>query len=766
MIFKLNSQGFITNWYYAGPIKRKYDQDNNISERKIREEVIARPPLMEPLTAGDFREIPQVKDHWKYYASGKNVFVEDYEFYDTLHVIDMYGFTDLVVKGSVEVKARLWSARGTAELWCQGNSVARRENSEAVAANNGIASTVFSLKLDQGKNRIFARVIDLGARNTPLIFGLQLMEKQDQIKISLPDNKNIELIHEADEWLNSVYFNYKGSKGKLQAKNKPPVSVKVNYENEEDIWNKDRDYFTFNTDKYKPTEIYLSLQINNRKLEHKLEIPRFVKIDSLNIDKFERENTDSEYIKLFQEYYEKNNKDQTYLLFQNYLQQKNINFSNIIKEPLAIINRREDCADFVLAAVLRLYLKADLPDAIKKKIKETVLDFRYWSDEKGTDGMCFGTENHSLLFHGCQYIAGNIFSDEYFSRSERIGKEQVQVAKKRIKSWLEERINHGYDEFLSKGYYGITMAALLNVVDFIEEKELAEKASKLLNIMFKQIAEHSFEGVVFGPAGRAYRDQVLYPHKTNTQAMLFYSTPQAKINITDWMVFLLTSKYEVPDNIEELMFSSVKKRYFQGGEQISLKKTNDYFINSLNIPASNSNKKLVSGEKGCQEHLWEVCLDEKTRVFVNHPGSSYEGSKFRPAYWNGNGIIPALKQEENKIFEIFNISEDYPFHFIHAHWPSDQFEQTEIEKKWIFGSKKTSYVGLWFSEEIEDYNDVLMEREKRVYGSKLACFCIVSDNNEFNSFQVFKNYVQSMKPIFNKEKLKLYIKDKEVLRFN
>jgi hypothetical protein len=59
--------------------------------------------------------------------------------------------------------------------------------------------------------------------------------------------------------------------------------------------------------------------------------------------------------------------------------------------------------DFPLAAILRLYQGNTLAEKERDRIKQTVLNFRYWHDEPGNDAMCFDSENQildALVFWG------------------------------------------------------------------------------------------------------------------------------------------------------------------------------------------------------------------------------------------------------------------------------------------------------------------------------------------------------------------------------
>ena len=68
-----------------------------------------------------------------------------------------------------------------------------------------------------------------------------------------------------------------------------------------------------------------------------------------------------------------------------------------LDQALEEIQRRADCSDFYMAALLRHIRCYGLPQQMKDRAKEAILHYRYWMTENGSDGMCFWSENHSLL---------------------------------------------------------------------------------------------------------------------------------------------------------------------------------------------------------------------------------------------------------------------------------------------------------------------------------------------------------------------------------
>ena len=85
--------------------------------------------------------------------------------------------------------------------------------------------------------------------------------------------------------------------------------------------------------------------------------------------------------------------------------------------------------------MLRMALSIRIGEKQKATLREVALRFRYWMDEDGVDGMCFTTENHSLLFHACQLMAGKLYPDEMFSRSGRTVEESRAWLKRIAITW-------------------------------------------------------------------------------------------------------------------------------------------------------------------------------------------------------------------------------------------------------------------------------------------------------------------------------------------
>jgi hypothetical protein len=192
----------------------------------------------------------------------------------------------------------------------------------------------------------------------------------------------------------------------------------------------------------------------------------------------------------------------------------------LFEAALDFVDRRLDCADFVLHGILRLlYQFGDdprLPREILDRARRTVLEFKYWPDEPGRDSMCTWTENHQILFAGAGLLAGQLLPEERFANSGQTGREKCQVARRRIRRWLDLRFRTGFSEWLSNVYYDEDMVALLSLVDFAEDEEIRKRATMVLDLLLLDLAQHLFKGVFGSTHGRAYEISKKWARNENT----------------------------------------------------------------------------------------------------------------------------------------------------------------------------------------------------------------------------------------------------------
>jgi hypothetical protein len=182
-----------------------------------------------------------------------------------------------------------------------------------------------------------------------------------------------------------------------------------------------------------------------------------------------------------------------------------------IRRSLAKIDRRDDTADFDAVSLLRLAHtdSALVSPTLRASIRETLLHFKYWVDEPGTDLLSMWSENHQIGYHAAEYLAGQLFPDAVFTNNGRTGAWHRDAAHTRILRWIAIKAKVGFSEWDSNSYYPVTMSALLALAEHAADRDVATHAAMLLDVMFFDMAVDSFRGTYGTSHGRCYTGTIL-----------------------------------------------------------------------------------------------------------------------------------------------------------------------------------------------------------------------------------------------------------------
>lgn len=177
------------------------------------------------------------------------------------------------------------------------------------------------------------------------------------------------------------------------------------------------------------------------------------------------------------------------------------------------IDNREDCADFDLNSLLRiLYLYQSHPTLSPEtltQLEDTALGFKYWLDEPGYADMCWWSENHQILFHTAELLAGQLFRDEVFTNGGMTGADHIAHATPLVHRWLNLRGRFGFSEWHSNVYFNEDIPALTNLVDFAEDESIRTKAAMVLDVIAFDFANNYFQGLYATAHGRTYQSKLL-----------------------------------------------------------------------------------------------------------------------------------------------------------------------------------------------------------------------------------------------------------------
>jgi hypothetical protein len=231
----------------------------------------------------------------------------------------------------------------------------------------------------------------------------------------------------------------------------------------------------------------------------------------------------------------------------------------VFEAALEHVERRRDCADFVLNGILRLLLQFGdderLPRSLLERARDATLGFKYWPSEPGVDSMCTWTENHQILFHTAAYLAGQAMPDSRFRNSGESGREKCDVARPRILRWLDMRFRTGFSEWLSNVYYDVDLVALLNLIEFCDDAEIRTRATMVVDLILLDMALNSYRGVFGSTHGRSYERSKKWAAQegmTDTLKLLFGTGSFARLENMSAPSLALGRTYRVPAVLYEI----------------------------------------------------------------------------------------------------------------------------------------------------------------------------------------------------------------------
>ncbi len=230
-----------------------------------------------------------------------------------------------------------------------------------------------------------------------------------------------------------------------------------------------------------------------------------------------------------------------------------------IREGIAFVDSRQDCCDFAAAGLVRiLYRYHDSPLISRELIAEIeacLLRFKYWWDEPAGDNKrCYWTENHQIIFHSDELLAGQLFRAQTFGNDGKDGAAHMQHALYLIRRWLDFRERFGFSEWLSNCYFEEDLLALVNLYDFAEQEDVRRRAGQLIDVILFEMALHTYRGVMGCSHGRTYTRFILGGRGENSAStaklmlgMGLYNSPSAL-----GTVMLATSAYRCPALFEKI----------------------------------------------------------------------------------------------------------------------------------------------------------------------------------------------------------------------
>ncbi len=226
-----------------------------------------------------------------------------------------------------------------------------------------------------------------------------------------------------------------------------------------------------------------------------------------------------------------------------------------IDRALDRLDRRLDCADFAIPALIRMLREhrgAALTEEEARKIEDSLIHFKYWLDEPGEVHACYFTENHQILYHSAEYLAGQMFPDTVFPNNGKTGKEHMNHAETFLLRWMTWRERFGFSEWLTQGYYMDDMLGLVNLMLYAEKEEIRTRCRMLIDMLVFDLAVNHFDGHLPTTHGRVYTRFIIDPDYEDCSAVMALLFDRGyRDSLSSCAVMLAAAGYTAPPAILE-----------------------------------------------------------------------------------------------------------------------------------------------------------------------------------------------------------------------
>ncbi|MBN2390613.1 MAG: hypothetical protein JXR84_07815 [Anaerolineae bacterium] len=765
--------GYIHNWLVAGPQAIAVPDPDHYTggepERKLQiaqyyytpENLIQQTPVDRESFAIDDTTLT-----WHYTRCLDDHFVDKSTFHHTWHYLRTWAYTQLHVWEEQEATFII-TTNGPADVWVNGEHVHRHEHFH----HQQPASVSFTARLretdDEGVgNEILVRFEEVAARECPYVMALRVADiDPEDVEVKVPSATTRTIRH---MMLEQVFeqacieevANYRGKVVNLHW----PDDLETNFNYDYSIQDPRNRIYVSGETEAKPGEVAdighgfriwqgpfravlraVSQEHAFWNVRYQWDMPFYIldneysetpygtveerSLEALNYAATQKDNLYAEIAKFELGKWEDVDQD-------------------VILKAITSINARGDCSDFDLVGLLgvmyRYMDQNEFPADLKAPLKECVLNFKYWHDEPGADAMCYTTENHSILFHTCEVLAGQLYPDEIFTNTGQTGQWHREKGERLALAWLKTRGATGFWEWDSNCYFEEDLLALSHLASLAETEHVVELAAVVIDKMLFTMAVNSYKGVFGSTHGRTYSPMIKSGQLEPTSGICRLMWGQGVYNQhLRGLVAMACSGYDFPlmiagiatDRREE-MWNRERHVISEAGDEINkvTYKTPDYMLASV--------QDYRPGEKGYQQHIWQATFGPDAVVFVNHPPVISEDGAHRPNFWAGNYVLPRVAQWKDALIVLYSLPEDDWLGFTHAHFPVYMFDAYEVRDNWAFARKADGYLALSASTGLALVKrGPAAYRELRAYGRETVWICQMGRAAVDGSFEAFQKKV-------------------------
>lgn len=768
--------GYVHNWLVAGPqaisvpdlgrfqgedwklqIARHFCQaDSGVTQQPVQDAA---------LVAGD------AKLDWQYYRCADDHYVDRTAFYHICHYLRSWAYCR-VVSPSAQTLAFILTTNGPADVWLNGEHVHRQEHFHHQLPH----SVSFSATLRQGTNEVLVRFEEVAARECPYAVALRLVDALPGTQVVIPtSHKGVArraivegaiqaayldrdtyvwddeiTVHWPREMASSVALTVRLQEpaGWIHSEGRPTVTA----------GHKAPMGMPYSVPEG-PLEILL-LPTLHEYYEGNLRLERKIPLTSLR-----NRYSQAPYGTLEERRQEalRDAAEREDNVFSEIAKMALGRWANVktdvIAKAIQGINQRKDCSDFYLVGLLGMMYRygqdPSFPPEIRQPLEECILNFRYWADEPGSDAMWFWSENHQILFHTCQVLAGQLYPQRIFTNTGQPGQWHKEKGEERALSWLLKRGAGGFSEWDSNCYFEEDLLALAHLADLAESQAVYDLSAVVMDKMFFTMALNSYKGTFGSTHGRTYTPHIRGARQESTAGVsrLMWGMGAFNRAILATVSLACMENYPFPQIIGDIaadLPDEVWDRERHGGELETwcdltsgrwevnkvTYKTPDYMLCSA--------QDYHPGEKGLQQHVWQATFGPDAVVFASHPPCLSDESSHRPGFWHGNVVLPRVAQWKDVLVAIHKLPADDWLGFTHAYFPAWAFDENLLRqdaggRSWAFARKGEGYLALTAAQGLEfvTHGDSAY-RELRSHGRHNAWLCQLGRaalDGDFAAFQ-------------------------------
>ncbi|CAN5582427.1 hypothetical protein BH24ACT5_BH24ACT5_09910 [soil metagenome] len=365
-----------------------------------------------------------------------------------------------------------------------------------------------------------------------------------------------------------------------------------------------------------------------------------------------------------------------------------------------MIDSRCDCADFEavgLLHVLHRIPRQGWPSGLHDRAVGSLLAFKYWIDQPGLDAMCYFTENHQIVWHTAELLAGELLAGDAFTNAGWKGTDHAAHGRELAIEWMHRKLAGGLSEFDSNAYLAIDSLALCSLVELAADVEVRQLAECLLDKILLTLAANSWRGIHGAAHGRSYVPTLRSSRFEETAPIMWALWGMGSLNAAMLPAAVLATarRYQMPPLVRavatELPDAWEGRQVYRGdyrlhhdllerpyGSDVRMWRTPDAMLSSV--------QDYRSGLPGLQEHIWGATLAPEVQVFATNPAADTSSPSARPNGWAGQRILPRVRQHRGTVIAL------HRFGPTHLWFPAPLMDEWRAAGPWLAGRVGDGYV--------------------------------------------------------------------------